>query len=108
MLEHYAVYAQRFHESREVLERRWRRLAGLLLKGLASYRQSVRQEALQILGERIFASQTLSYEGKAALFTLMAKKILLPAGRAAGTGAELLLHRRRPLPHLPLHRLLSD
>ena len=80
MLEHYAVYAQRFHESREVLERRWRRLAGLLLKGLASYRQSVRQEALQILGERIFASQTLSYEGKAALFTLMAKKILFLLG----------------------------
>ena len=50
--------------NREVLERRWRRLAGLLLKGLASYRQSVRQEALQILGERIFASQTLSYEGR--------------------------------------------
>ncbi|CAN4024386.1 hypothetical protein NOIMNB_NOIMNB_03310, partial [Dysosmobacter welbionis] len=80
MLEHYAIYAQRFHESREVLERRWRRLAGLLLKGLASYRQSVRQEALQILGERLFASQTLSYEGKAALFTLMAKKILFLLG----------------------------
>ena len=80
MLEHYAVYAQRFHESRKVLERRWRRLAGLLLKGLASYRQSVRQEALQILGERLFASQALSYEGKAALFTLMAKKILFLLG----------------------------
>ena len=62
------------------MERRWRRLAGLLLKGLASYRQSVRQEALQILGERLFASQTLSYEGKAALFTLMAKKILFLLG----------------------------
>ena len=64
MLEHYAIYAQRFHESREVLERRWRRLAGLLLKGLASYRQSVRQEALQILGERIFASQTSPTRGR--------------------------------------------
>ena len=107
MLEHYAVYAQRFHESREVLERRWRRLAGLLLKGLASYRQSVRQEALQILGERIFASQTLSYEEGCPLHP-DGQEDPLPAGRAAGTGAELLLHRRRPLPHLPLHRLLSD
>ena len=80
MLEHYAVYAGRFGESREVLHSRWKRLAGLLLKGLASYRQSVRQEALQILGERIFGSQVLSYEGKAALFTLMAKKILFLLG----------------------------
>ena len=80
MLEHYAVYAGRFGESQEVLRSRWKRLAGLLLKGLASYRQSVRQEALQILGERIFGSQVLSYEGKAALFTLMAKKILFLLG----------------------------
>ena len=40
----------------------------------------MRQEALQILGERIFASQTLSYEGKAASFTLTAKKILFLLG----------------------------
>ena len=80
MLEHYAVYAGRFGESQEVLHSRWKRLAGLLLKGLASYRQSVRQEALQILGEHIFGSQVLSYEGKAALFTLMAKKILFLLG----------------------------
>ena len=80
MLEHYAVYAGRFGESQEVLRGRWRRLAGLLLKGLASYRQSVRQEALQILGEHIFGSQILSYGGKAALFTLMAKKILFLLG----------------------------
>ena len=76
MLEHYAVYAQRFGEARDVLNARWRRLAGLLLKGLASYRQSVRQEALQILGERIFGSDVLSYQGKTAIFTLTAKKIL--------------------------------
>ena len=80
MLEHYGVYAGRFREPQEVLKRRWQRLAGLLLKGLASYRQSVRQEALQILGERIFGSQVLSRADKAALFTLMAKKILFLLG----------------------------
>ena len=80
MLEHYGVYAGRFREPQEVLKRRWHRLAGLLLKGLASYRQSVRQEALQILGERIFGSQVLSRADKAALFTLMAKKILFLLG----------------------------
>ena len=80
MLEHYGVYAGRFREPQEVLKQRWQRLAGLLLKGLASYRQSVRQEALQILGERIFGSQVLSRADKAALFTLMAKKILFLLG----------------------------
>lgn len=36
----------------------------------------MRQEALRILGEGLFASQVLSYEDKTSLFTLMAKKIL--------------------------------
>ena len=77
MLEHYSVYASRFSEPETILEARRRRMAGFLLKGLASYRQSVRQEALRILGEELFASQTLSYAGKTDLFTLMAKKILV-------------------------------
>lgn len=77
LLECFAQYKQRFSEDPEVQEQRWRRMAGLLLKGLASCRRSVRQEALRILGEELFASKTLSYEGKSALFTLMAKKILV-------------------------------
>ena len=76
MLEHYSVYAGRFSETEPVLEARRRRMAGMLLKGLASYRQSVRQEALRILGEELFASQVLSYQDKTSLFTLTAKKIL--------------------------------
>ncbi|MBQ2996095.1 MAG: cytidyltransferase-related domain protein [Oscillibacter sp.] len=76
MLEHYAVYSERFGEDKEVLTARWQKLAGLLLKGLASCHEAVRQEALRILGERLFGSKSLSYEDKEALFTLMAKKIL--------------------------------
>ena len=76
MLEHYAVYARRFGEGEEVLTARWRKMAGLLLKGLSSCMESVRQEALRILGERLFASETLAYEDKEQLFVLMAKKIL--------------------------------
>ena len=76
MLEHYAVYAGRFGEPETVLEARRKRMAGLLLKGLASYRQKVRQEALRILGEGLFASPVLSYEDKTSLFILTAKKIL--------------------------------
>lgn len=77
MLEYYAVYGQRFGEEADALRRRRDRLAGLLLKGLSSCRESVRQEALRILGEGLFASQALCYEDKIELFTLLCKKILV-------------------------------
>jgi nicotinic acid mononucleotide adenylyltransferase len=76
MLEHYMSYAARFSERDSVFSARRRRLAGLLLKGLSSRRPAVRQEALRILGEGLFASPVLSYQEKTDLFTLMAKKIL--------------------------------
>lgn len=80
MLEHYTVYRQRFGEPSAVLEKRRCRMAGLLLKGLASFRESVRQEALRILGEGLFASSVLSFQDKTDLFTLTAKKILFLIG----------------------------
>ena len=76
MLEHYAEYSTRFAEEEDVLTARWQKLAGFLLKGLASCNEAVREESLRILGEHLFASKTLSYEDKETLFTLMAKKIL--------------------------------
>ena len=76
MLEHYGEYAGRFPESPAALSARRDRMAGLLLKGLASCHESVRQEALHVLGERLFGSKTLSYGEKTELFTLMAKKLL--------------------------------
>lgn len=76
MLEHYMKYAARFPEAGSAFSARRRRLAGLLLKGLSSHRPAVRQEALRILGEGLFASKILSYQEKIDLFTLMAKKIL--------------------------------
>lgn len=74
MLEHYAVYAARFGEG-DAFSRRGRRMAGLLLKGLADRREAVRQEALHILGG-LFASSVLSYDEKTVLFTLIGKKLL--------------------------------
>ncbi|MCI2056373.1 MAG: cytidyltransferase-related domain protein [Oscillibacter sp.] len=76
ILESYAAYGPRFAESSQKLEARRRRLIGLLLKGLASYREPVRQESLRILGEALFASDILSYQDKESLFTLTAKKVL--------------------------------
>ncbi len=76
MLEYYAEYPARFRERARVSEDRRRRLTGLLLRGLASYREPVRQEALRILGEELYGSRTLAYEETTALFTLTAKKAL--------------------------------
>jgi len=76
MLEHYAEYPGRFPEPPQDAEARRKRLTGLLLRGLASYREPVRQEALRILGEGLYASKALGYREKTALFTLTAKKAL--------------------------------
>lgn len=76
MLEYYAVYAARFPEDGDAGAARQDRLAGLLLRGLASCRESVRQTTLHILGDGLFASNALGFEGKESLFVLTAKKIL--------------------------------
>lgn len=72
----YAVYGNRFSQDADMLDARRKRLAGLLLKGLSSYREPVRQETLRILGEDLFASKVMTYADKAALFALVAKKLL--------------------------------
>jgi len=82
ILEYYAVYGGRFGEDPETLDARRRRLAGLLLKGLSSFREPVRQEALHILGDGLFASRALTYEEKVSLFTLTAKKVLCLIGES--------------------------
>ena len=44
LLERYSCYPERFAEKKEVCEERRGRLLGILLSGLANYRESVRQE----------------------------------------------------------------
>ena len=83
ILEYYAVYAGRFREDTETVLRRRDRLAGLLLRGLASCRESVRQTTLHILGDGLFASGALDFADKDALFTLTAKKILCLIGESS-------------------------
>ena len=99
LLEHYRVYAKRFHEPEEALERRSRTLAGLLLKGLASCMEPVRQEALRVLGEGLFASPFLCYQDKTGLFTLVAKKLLFLIGEQPG-GELTFFHTAAALSHI--------
>ena len=75
ILEYYGVYASQFAEPSEENRRRADRLLGCLLGGLASHRVTVRQEALQLLGQ-LFASTRLSEAEKNRLFGLCFQKLL--------------------------------
>ena len=85
-LESYRTYPQRFPEEEAVWDRRRRRLAGLLLKGMASYRQAVQQEAMYVLGDTLFASPRFPDERRAWLFTLCAHKLLFLLHENQGGG----------------------
>ena len=51
-------------------------LLGLLLQGLAHYREEVRQEAVLVTGTMLFDSPVLSMEEKSRLFSLCYRKLL--------------------------------
>ena len=76
LLQHYPDYRTRFDESDAVYEGRRQVLLGLLLQGLAHYREAVRQEALLVTGNLLFESNQLSMEEKARLFSLCYRKLL--------------------------------
>lgn len=76
LLEYYGCYGLRFGEQPEELEERKGRLLGMLLGGLANYRETVRQESLLVLGQTVFGTSRLNLEEKNALFSLSYKKLL--------------------------------
>ncbi len=86
VLENYRLYPQRFPEEEAVWDRRRRRLAGLLLKGMASYREAVQQEAMYVIGDTLFSSPCFPDERKAWLFTLCAHKLLFLIRENQGGG----------------------
>ena len=75
LLQHYPAYRERFSEKGEVFERRRQELLGLLLQGLAHYREAVRQEALLVIGHFLFEYDVLSMDEKARLFRLCFRKL---------------------------------
>lgn len=76
LLQHYPAYKDRFSEKREVYEARRQELLGLLLQGLAHYRETVRQEALLVTGKVLFESPILDMAETARLFALSYRKLL--------------------------------
>ena len=85
-LENYRLYPRRFPEEESVWDRRRCRLAGLLLKGMASYREAVQQEAMYVMGDTLFSSIRFPDERKAWLFTLCAHKLLFLIRENQGGG----------------------
>ena len=84
MYESYDTYRSRFPEDDAVYRRRRERLLGMLLKGLAGFREEVRQEAMFVLGRRVFSSATLGRHEKRRAFLLTLKKILALTGEEPG------------------------
>ncbi len=53
-MECYPCYRERFMDEKDGWECRRRSLLGMLLNGLANYRETVRQEALLVIGQTVF------------------------------------------------------
>ena len=77
IIQKYSSYKERFPEPKEKYEQRRRLLLGMLLTGLASYREVVSQEALYVIGKHFFASEVLSQEEKYLIFENIYKKMLI-------------------------------
>ena len=100
LLQHYPAYKERFSEKREVYETRRQELLGLLLQGLAHYREAVRQEALLVTGKLLFESSILDMEEKARLFALCYRKLLFLMRESPRQDGLTLFYRASALAHI--------
>ena len=108
MLQHYDGYRGRFVEPAARFAERRHELIGLLLQGLAHYREAVRQEALLIFGQ-LFDGGAMSMDERASLFTLCCRKLLFLMDTAPDADALTFFYRASALTHidrfLTLYRL---
>ena len=100
LLQNYPAYSQRFSEKQEVYEHRRRELLGLLLQGLAHYRETVRQEALLVTGKLLFDSPLLDMEEKARLFSLSYRKLLFLMQESSRQDGLTFYYRASALAHI--------
>ena len=100
LLQHYPAYQQRFPEKRRVYENRRQELLGLLLQGLAHYRETVRQEALLVTGKLLFESPILDMEEKARLFSLSYRKLLFLMQESSRQDGLTFYYRAAALAHI--------
>ena len=74
--ETYDAYRTRFPETDDAYRRRRQRLLGMLMRGLYGIDNAVRQEALYVLGRRVFGSAELGDHEKCRAFVLTERKLL--------------------------------
>jgi hypothetical protein len=108
MLQNYGMYHSRFSEPEENYVKRRHELLGLLLQGLAHYREAVRQEALLVVGQ-LFDGGPLTINERANLFTLCCRKLLFLLEKAPDQDSLTFFYRASTLAHierfLALYRL---
>ena len=111
LLQHYGAYRDRFPEPDDRYTTRRHELLGLLLQGLAHYREAVRQEALLVVGQ-LFDARVLSMEERAELFTLCCRKLAFLVEKAPDPSSLTFFYRASALAHidrfLTLYRLDHD
>ncbi len=100
LLQHYPAYRDRFSQSDQAFEARRRELLGLLLQGLAHYREAVRQEALLVAGKLLFDSPILPMEEKARLFALCYRKLLFLVQESPRQDGLTFFYRAAALAHI--------
>lgn len=109
LLQHYPVYRLRFPEPESAYEARRQELLSLLLQGLAHYREAVHQEALLVIGKRLFASPVLNMAEKGRLFSLSYRKLVFLMQPQPGHNSLTFFYRAAALAHInrfiAVHRL---
>ena len=84
--EAYDAYRSRFPETDDAYRRRRERLLGLLMRGLSGIDGATRQEALFVLGRRVFGSGELGHHEKRRAFMLTQRKLLSAQDEFPGEG----------------------
>ena len=84
--EAYDAYRSRFPETDEAYRRRRERLLGLLMRGLSGIDGATQQEALFVLGRRVFGSGELGRHEKRRAFMLTQRKLLSAQDEFPGEG----------------------
>jgi len=84
--ETYDAYRTRFPEADDAYRRRRQRLLGMLMRGLYGIDNAVRQEALYVLGRRVFGSAELGDHEKRRAFVLTERKLLAAYDEAPDDG----------------------
>ena len=105
MLENYIAYRDRFPEDQQIWSARWEKMVGMLLTGMASYREKVRQEAMLVLGQSVFGSRLLQRQEKKSVFALACRKILFQLTENRGNE---LTHFYRAASLSNLYRFITE